>query len=161
MTYQDQLDFTALRQYASALKERAKQAGAAGDVSATMLRDRILESGGRCEWCGRNLAGMEFELDHVLSLAQGGGNTPSNLVVACPSCNRRKAAKHPARFAVEIISETGARTELVERILARYRVEPSQQLPLFAAYSTSGESTQREPAHKLDGVNPPPYRWED
>lgn len=158
MIYQDHLDFAALRQYASALKERAKLAGAAGEVTAIMLRDRILESGGRCEWCGRNLVGAEIELDHVLSLAGGGSNTPGNLVVACPDCNRRKAQKHPARFAVEIFGETGIRTELVARVLARYRVEASRQLPLFSATS---QTDPCESACNADAANRLPYRWED
>ncbi|MCY4466544.1 MAG: HNH endonuclease signature motif containing protein [Chloroflexi bacterium] len=158
MIYKDHLDFAALRQYASALKERATLAGAAGEVSATMLRDRILESGGRCEWCGRNLVGAEIELDHVVSLAQGGGNTPVNLVVACPDCNRRKSQKHPARFAVEIFSETGVRTDLVARVLAHYRVEASRQLPLFSAATDTG---MRESEQDSDAESPPQYRWED
>ncbi len=158
MIYQDQLDFAAMRQYASALKERAKLAGAPGEVSAIMLRDRILESGGRCEWCGCNLVGAEIELDHVVSLARGGSHTPTNLVVACPDCNRRKAQKHPARFAVEIFSETGIRTDLVARILAHYCVEASRQLPLF---STNSDREKREAAHIADAANPLPYRWED
>ena len=157
MIYQDQLDFAALRQYASALQERAKLAGAAGEVSATRLRDRILESGGRCEWCGCNLVGAEFELDHIVSLAQGGSHTPANLVVACPSCNRRKAQKHPARFAVEIYSETGVITELLRRIFAHYQVQPSRQLPLFTATS---EMHKRGPTQHPGGATAP-YRWED
>lgn len=158
MIYQDHLDFAALRQYAKALNDRAKLAGAAGKVSATMLRDRILESGGRCEWCGRNLVGEEIELDHVISLAQGGGNTPANLVVSCPDCNRRKAQKHPARFAVEIFSETGVRTDLVAHVLAHYQVEASRQLPLF---STTSDTGKRESERDADAADPPQYRWED
>lgn len=158
MIYQDQLDFAAMRQYANALRERAKLAGATGEVSAIMLRDRILESGGRCEWCGRNLVGAEIEMDHVVSLARGGSNTPANLVVACPDCNRRKAQKHPARFAVEIFSETGVRTDLIARMLEHYRVEASRQLPLFSATS---DMEKREAAQIADAVSPLPYRWED
>ena len=158
MIYQDQLDFAAMRQYASALKERAKLAGATGEVSAIMLRDRILESSGRCEWCGCNLVGAEIELDHVVSLARGGGHTPANLVVACPDCNRRKAQKHPARFAVEICSESGIRTNLVAKILAQYQVEASRQLPLFAATS---DRQKREAADHAEAAKPLPYCWED
>ncbi|MCY4146559.1 MAG: HNH endonuclease signature motif containing protein [Chloroflexi bacterium] len=121
-----------------------------------MLRDRILASGGRCEWCGRNLVGAEIELDHVVSLAKGGSNTPANLAVACPACNRRKAQKHPARFAVEIVSETGLRTDLVARVLTHYCVEASRQLSLF---SSPSETQEREETENADAADPLPYRW--
>ena len=95
MIYQDDLEFAALRLYAKALNDRAKESRVPGRLSAADLRDRILASGGRCEWCARNLVGAEFELDHVISLSQRGANSPANLAVACPDCNRRKADKHP------------------------------------------------------------------
>ena len=154
MIYQDDLDFAALRLYARALNDRAKENMASGRLSAIDLRDRILESGGRCEWCERNLVGAEFELDHVISLSQRGANAPANLAVACPDCNRRKADKHPARYAVEIYSETGKRTKLIARIVAHYELETSRQLSLFA---DEGEDTQPEP----NANEPPPYRWTD
>jgi branched-chain amino acid transport system substrate-binding protein len=58
----------------------------------------------------------DFELDHIESLSRGGANSPANLVVACPSCNRRKSGKHSARFASEIYSETGNKTTLIEKL---------------------------------------------
>ena len=74
MNYQDRLAEGALAKYAAALNSRASQAGLPGRLTAEGLRDRILESGGRCEWCHVDLVDAEFELDHVLSLKQGGVN---------------------------------------------------------------------------------------
>lgn len=156
MIYQDLLEQGALERYAAALNSRAGQAR--GRLNADVLRDRILESGGRCEWCGRSLVNAEFELDHVLSLRHGGANSSANLAVACPDCNRRKGRKHPARFAAEIYRETGRRTALLIRLFQRYGVDPAQQMPLFAAEA-------REPSPALDaGVEmseAPPYTWVD
>ena len=157
MIYQDDLDLAALRQYAMALNARAKSLRAHGTLSAAQLRSRILESGGRCEWCGRSLVGSPIELDHVISLGRRGSNTPENLAVACPDCNRRKAQKHPARFAVEIYSETGLRTRLIARVLDYYRIETTQQLSLFP---NRGEQPAANDAPDQEDA-PPQYRWAD
>ena len=141
MIYQDWLDEGALERYAAALNARAGRAR--GRITADLLRDRILESGGRCEWCGTSLVNAEFELDHVLSLRQGGANTAANLVVACPDCNRRKGRKHPARFAAEIYRETGRSTELLIRLFQRYGLDPAQQLPLFAEVGRAASPARR------------------
>ena len=158
MKYQDQLNFTTLEKYAASLNARARQCGAKGRLDASRLRDRILESGGRCEWCAADLVGSEFELDHVLSLNQRGSNTSVNLVVACPECNRRKAKKHPARFAAEIYSETGTKTTLVSRILQAGDVMARRQMGIFdAEESPAGQRVKIEDdLHQV-----PPYNWTD
>ena len=158
MIYQDRLDPVALEQYAAALNSRAGRAGARGRLSAEGLRDRILESGGRCEWCAVSLVEAEFELDHVLSLKQGGAHAAANLVVSCPDCNRRKGQKHPARFAAEIYRETGRYTGLVDRVLQHYAIEGARQKALFAdETSEASAAADANPALK----EAPPYRWAD
>jgi hypothetical protein len=132
MKYQDRLDSEALAQYATWLNARAKAVGAVGTLDATLMRDRILESAGRCEWCNADLVGVGFELDHIVSLKQGGSNEPGNLGVACPSCNRRKARKHPVRFAAEIYSESGQRTKLIALLLETCDVDAGRQMKMFA-----------------------------
>ncbi len=161
MIYQDFLDLSALEQYAVALNARAKIIGAGGKLTATELRDRILASGGRCEWCGESLLGAEFELDHLVSLQQRGSNTPSNLAVACPDCNRRKSNKHPARYAAEIYNERGFQTDLVAGILQQFGISPGQQLPLFDR--ETAETMETMPIIDYEGDLPqiPPYRWSD
>jgi HNH endonuclease len=51
---------------------------------AVVLRDR-----GRCRYCGHRA--RPIHLDHVVPVSKGGGDEISNLVVACVSCNYRKA----------------------------------------------------------------------
>lgn len=43
----------------------------------------------RCAWCGGR--GDKFELDHIVAVTVGGASAPSNLVLACRSCNVRKS----------------------------------------------------------------------
>ena len=156
MIYQDLLDAQALDQYAAALNSRAGRTGAKGRLTAVGLRDRILGSGGRCEWCGLDLLNAEFELDHVLSLRQGGANVAANLAVACPDCNRRKGRKHPARFAAEIYRESGLETELIARLFARHGIGATQQLALFGEGARAA-SASVDVAVELNEI--PPYRW--
>ena len=44
---------------------------------------------GMCAYCACDLGGR-YHVDHVLPLAQGGGNELSNLCLACPECNQTK-----------------------------------------------------------------------
>ena len=152
MIYSDQLDDKALSQYAAWLNARAGQIGAMGRLTAESLRDRILDSGGRCEWCGADVVGAEFELDHIVSLRRGGVNAPGNLALACPDCNRRKARKHAAQFAAEIHSMTGRRTPLVDRLLRAYAVDGGHQLSLFPA---ERQESRLDAAYNWSETSPP------
>ncbi len=50
-----------------------------------------------CSYCGTSLKGAG-EIDHMLPISKGGSNSPSNLTLACRSCNRDKYNKTPAEF---------------------------------------------------------------
>ena len=158
MKYQDQLESAPLETYAAAMNARAKNYDSPGKLNAVVLRDRILESGGRCEWCGANLLNSDFELDHAFSLRQRGSNSGSNLVVACPPCNRRKAEKHPARFAAEMLKETGVKTPLISRLLQSYDIEELRQLNLFEHDRAASE---RAISIEDELQQVPPYNWNE
>ena len=159
MIYQDMLDRGALEQYAAALNARAGRAGASGRLCAAGLRDRILESGGRCEWCAVSLVNAEFELDHVLSLKQGGANAAGNLVVSCPDCNRRKGRKHPARFAAETGSSDRTRDPLNRPRVCPFRHGSSAG----RNRSSLTKSARLRPAVEARAAltEIPPYIWTD
>lgn len=156
MKYQDHLDGAALAQYAAALNTRAREARAGGRLSVAALRDRILASGGMCEWCGAGLVRANFELDHIVSLRQGGSHTSENLAVACPACNREKGQKHPARFAAEISVRTGRKTALVAGILQHFAMESVGQAPLMADPASKPDSLVKS---RRDNSGEPLYRW--
>lgn len=44
-----------------------------------------------CQYCGKQLAALT--IDHVKPRHRGGKHTWSNVVAACPQCNRRKGGK--------------------------------------------------------------------
>ena len=156
MIYQDFLDLQQLQRYASAMNARAKRYRTTGQLTSDLLRDRIFASGGRCEWCDVDLVQQEFELDHIESLSRGGFNTPDNLVVSCPSCNRRKSGKHSAGFAYEIFCETGKKTNLLTKLFEQYGVLPTIQQSLFEIEPSLPE-TEIDADDDLPTI--PPYKW--
>ena len=156
MNYTDFLDTNDLKILAQSMNSRVKQVGKSGRLTIAGLRHRIYDSGGKCEWCTVSLIGNPFEIDHIIPLYRGGGNVPDNIAVACPTCNRSKSAKHPARFAQETYARTSIMTNLIERVLQHYNVEPISQLSLF-------DSPDETVQIILDDDNfsdePPPYIW--
>ena len=76
-----------------ALKAEAEGRHTGADVTEQRRRQR-----NKCFWCGEKLA-ADYHVDHVIPLSRGGSNGPENLVISCPLCNLRKAAKHPMEFA--------------------------------------------------------------
>lgn len=49
---------------------------------------------GSCSYCGTDLQGKPFHIDHVTPVSKGGVSNRSNLTLACPSCNMRKGARY-------------------------------------------------------------------
>lgn len=46
-----------------------------------------------CQYCGRKPPEVTLEVDHKVSVYNGGSNHPSNLITSCLDCNRGKGAK--------------------------------------------------------------------
>ena len=83
---------------AAEARRRARIEGASGSHTADDIAAQYERQKGRCYWCQRKV-GAEFDVDHVTPLSKGGSNGPENIVIACPSCNRRKGARTPTEFA--------------------------------------------------------------
>lgn len=58
-----------------------------------------------CRYCGRTAPDVALTVDHVVAVALGGGDDPSNLVAACRDCNSGKSAT-PANAA--LVADVGA-----------------------------------------------------
>ena len=154
MRYQDFLNADALADYAAAINRRAAQAGAAGRVVAADLRDVILESGGRCAWCGARLVDSDIEIDHIEALVRGGANTRDNLACTCPVCNRRKGDRSAVQFALERVAAGGAHTPLINRLLRAHGATPAVQRSLFDDDTPPDAPSDVPPDDVI-----PPYRW--
>jgi hypothetical protein len=159
MIYSDFLDPDELKSYANSLNGRARQHNKLGTVTAEDLQSRIYESGAQCEWCAISILKKPFHIDHIIPLASGGGNTASNLAVACPDCNLAKSDKSPARFAQETYARTGILSPLIRHVLDYYKIEALTQKSFF---DEKIDEDSREPGiasgdEKRD--DPPPYIW--
>ena len=56
-------------------------------------RARIyLRDGGVCWWCHKPVAWDDYDLDHLVERARGGGHEDYNLVTAHKGCNRGRSA---------------------------------------------------------------------
>lgn len=64
------------------------------------LRDK-----GACQYCRRTLSKREFTYDHVLPQSKGGKTCWENIVVACYSCNQRKAGRTPEEAGMELLTK--------------------------------------------------------
>jgi 5-methylcytosine-specific restriction endonuclease McrA len=75
------------------LNEPWIEVGGGGRLAIPLsIRDEISKrEGERCTYCGATDHPLEY--DHIFPVARGGTNDPSNLTLACDSCNRSKAAK--------------------------------------------------------------------
>ena len=56
----------------------------------------------RCYLCGKLIEKGHRHVDHIMPLAKGGMHRPSNLAVACDTCNWHKNAKLPEEIGVLI-----------------------------------------------------------
>lgn len=55
-----------------------------------------------CQYCGARPGTEELTIDHVMPRSQGGGTTWENCVLACVSCNARKANRTPDQAGMKL-----------------------------------------------------------
>jgi 5-methylcytosine-specific restriction endonuclease McrA len=80
---------------------RARIKGIGGKHSAEDMKAQYERQSGKCFWCKAKLG--KYHVDHVIPIAKGGSNDPSNIVISCPLCNTKKGAKMPAEFAGRLL----------------------------------------------------------
>jgi len=78
-----------------AVRRAAEGRHTASDIDAIRTAQK-----GRCAYCRTSLKTGEH-VDHIIALAKGGTNWPSNLQLLCPPCNMAKHDKDPVDFAQE------------------------------------------------------------
>jgi 5-methylcytosine-specific restriction endonuclease McrA len=57
----------------------------------------------QCQYCGKKFPSSELSLDHIVPRSQGGGDSWTNVVCCCVSCNVRKGGRTPAQASVRLI----------------------------------------------------------
>jgi 5-methylcytosine-specific restriction endonuclease McrA len=72
-------------------RRRTKKLHAEGSFTSQQWLELRIDYGNRCAYC--NKSNNALEPDHVIPLSKYGSNDISNIVPACPSCNRSKGNK--------------------------------------------------------------------
>jgi len=102
------------------------------------LRYEILRRDGHaCYYC--HSADVPLTIDHVLPVALGGTDDPSNLVAACKDCNGGKSSSSPDSATVAKVNEDAARWAeamklAAERLNASKAAASEQAKPFFDAW---------------------------
>lgn len=64
-------------------------------VSQRLRYEVLRRDNHACRYCGAAAPDVQLTVDHVIPVALGGSDDPTNLVTACRSCNSGKAASVP------------------------------------------------------------------
>jgi hypothetical protein len=85
---------------ANVLNRIARKRAAEGRHTAAEIADLMQKQKCKCANCHVSLK-AGYHADHIQPLARGGSNWISNIQLLCPTCNFRKNAKDPFKFAQE------------------------------------------------------------
>lgn len=78
-------------------------------------RHRIyLSTGGKCFYCGEDLTGSSWHVEHKVCLVNGGSDDESNLLPSCASCNRIKHGNNYDNF--KIVLQGRVETRAIDAI---------------------------------------------
>lgn len=83
---------------------RARKRSSGGTNTAADIKAILTNQRGLCANCKTKLfksGAKKYHVDHIMPLALGGSNWPSNLQCLCQFCNLSKGAKHPDDWAAE------------------------------------------------------------
>jgi DNA-directed RNA polymerase subunit RPC12/RpoP len=87
---------------ASNARRRARKRNAEGSFSSEDVLLMKKSQGNRCWYCQKSLE-AGYHIEHRVPLSRGGSNNPSNLVLACPSCNLSKGDKLPSEWSDRLL----------------------------------------------------------
>ena len=93
-----QIQKTHLSQFSQILETHSYRAAKAG-VDDTLTIEQwgkvLLSTNWCCAWCG---SGINIQVEHMIPISRGGGNTADNVCALCSSCNFNKGAKTPLEW---------------------------------------------------------------
>lgn len=64
-------------------------------VSKRLRYEVLRRDNHTCRYCGESAPEVRITVDHVVPIALGGSDEPSNLVAACADCNAGKSSSNP------------------------------------------------------------------
>lgn len=121
------------------------------------LRYEILRRDGHtCRYCGATPPDVKLTVDHVVPVALGGTDEPTNLVSACAECNAGKASSSPDAAIVANVADDALRWAAAMRAAAAIQEGQSAQREAYVnsfdqawhdwTYTDTGEPIERPEA---------------
>lgn len=90
-------------------------------ISKRLRYEILRRDNHQCRYCGSTAPDAPLVVDHVIPVALGGLDDPSNLVTACRDCNAGKSASSPDAPIVADVSARALRWAEAMRIAAEER----------------------------------------
>jgi 5-methylcytosine-specific restriction endonuclease McrA len=82
---------------ANSRRRRTRERGSGGTHTAQDVQRQGDSQKWKCWWCSKPCTD-NYHVDHLVPLARGGHNDPSNIVITCPRCNCSKNDKLPQEW---------------------------------------------------------------
>lgn len=82
-------------------QRRARKLNAKGTYTADQIINLLKKQRGKCVYCKSSIK-EKYHIDHIMPLVKGGGNGIENLQLLCPTCNLRKNATDPIKYAQRV-----------------------------------------------------------
>lgn len=94
-----------------------------------------------CRYCGAGAPEAKLTVDHVVPVALGGGDEPTNLITACDDCNGGKASSNPDEALVADVDATAFRwAKAIEQAAEIRRIELEHDAAIAARFDVKWRS---------------------
>lgn len=95
-----------------------------------------------CRYCGRSAPEVVLRIDHVVPVALGGSDDPSNLVTACEPCNTGKSSASPDATLVADVANDALRWAAAMKQAAE-ELRPPDRTAVYEALVSTWTSYRR------------------
>ena len=125
----------------------AMQGGALVAVSKRVRFEVLRRDNYQCRYCGAAAPDVPLTVDHVVPVALGGTDEPSNLVAACQDCNAGKSSATPDQALVADVEADALRwAAAMERAAEEDRARKDVRDGVLAAVAAAWPSYRRLPS---------------
>jgi 5-methylcytosine-specific restriction endonuclease McrA len=100
-------------------------------------RNLFLRDDFTCQYCGRHCASDHLSIDHVLPRSRGGATNWENCVLACVSCNARKADRTLKEAGLHLL-----RAPVRPRWSPYLNVRPNQRMESWSRFTADSRRRQ-------------------
>ncbi|WNM74331.1 HNH endonuclease [Gordonia phage Thimann] len=107
-------------------------------VSKRLRYEILRRDNHTCRYCGATAPDVPLTVDHVVPVALGGADDPSNLVTACRDCNAGKTSSSPdAPVVADVAADALRWAAATEEVARRRAVERTARRANHEAFQTN------------------------